>query len=62
MIDHPGLQGEILFQENIVYNFKTGNVFKNFDSDFLSYPFGENLGFAIANSFHLFMYILLGSS
>lgn len=59
MSGHPGLQGEILFQENIVYNFKKGNLLRYFNTDYLNYPAGENLGFAIANSFHLYMYLPL---
>lgn len=59
MIDHPGLQGQILFQGNIIYNFEKGNLFRHFKTDYVNYPFGENLGFAIANSLHLFMYIPL---
>jgi hypothetical protein len=58
-IGHPGLQGEILFQKNIIYNSAKGNTFKYFNTDYLNYPFGENLGFAIANSLYLFMYIPL---
>jgi len=57
--DYPGLQGEILFQQNIIYNFEKGNRFAHFNTDYLNYPFGENLGFGIANSLHLFMYIPL---
>ncbi|MBN1871067.1 MAG: hypothetical protein JW800_00680 [Candidatus Omnitrophica bacterium] len=56
IVDSPGLQGEILFQENIIYNIKKGNVFKYFDTDYLNYPNGERLHFALANSFHLFLY------
>jgi hypothetical protein len=59
MIDCPGAEGEILFQRNIIYNFERGNLFNYFNTDYLNYPFGENLGFALANSFHLFTYIPL---
>lgn len=59
MISHPGLQGEILFQKIIVYNFEKGDLFQYFYTDYLNYPFGENLGFGIANSLHLFLYIPL---
>lgn len=55
IIGHPGLQGELLFQRNIIYNFEKGNIFKHFKTDYLNYPFGENLGFVIANSFRLFV-------
>lgn len=59
MADHPGLQGEILMQGNVFYNFEKGNALKYFKTDYLNYPYGEDLSFAIANSFHLFMYIPL---
>ena len=59
MIDHPGLQGEIFMAENISRNFEKGNFRYYFKTDTLNYPFGENLGFAIVNSLHLFMYIPL---
>lgn len=59
MADHPGLQGEIFMQGNIIYNFEKGNIFKHFKTDYLNYPFGENLGLGLANSLHLFMYIPL---
>ena len=55
MIGHPGLLGELLFQKNIIYNFEKGNIFKHLKTDYLNYPFGENLGFVIANSFCLFV-------
>ena len=54
-----GFRGEILFQENFVYNAEKGNLFRSFDTDFFSYPWGENLSFALANSFHLFFYLPL---
>jgi hypothetical protein len=56
---HPGLQGEILFEKNIIYNFENGDLFRYFKTDYLNYPFGENLGFALVNSLHLFMYLPL---
>ncbi|OGW75963.1 MAG: hypothetical protein A2Z72_04680 [Omnitrophica bacterium RBG_13_46_9] len=57
--NQPGFQGEILFQKNFIYNFEKGNTFRHFNTDYLNYPFGENLGFGLANSLHLFMYIPL---
>ena len=58
IIDVP-LQGEILMQGNLVYNFAKGNALHYFKTDYLNYPIGENLRFAIANSWHLYMYIPL---
>ena len=59
MFEYSGLRGEILMQGNFIYNFEKGNVFKHFETKYLNYPFGENLGFGPANSLHLFMYIPL---
>ncbi|MDD5613689.1 MAG: hypothetical protein PHQ54_01300 [Candidatus Omnitrophica bacterium] len=57
--DRSGLYGEIVMEENVFYNFKNGNVLEFFKTDFFNYPVGENLGFRLANSFHLFLSIPL---
>jgi len=57
-IDAP-LQGEILMQGNMLYNFQKGNALNFFKTDYVNYPKGENLRFVIANSFHLYAHIPL---
>lgn len=55
-ISHPPMQGEMLLEKNIIYSFEKGSLFRHFETDYLAYPWGESLGFGVANSLHLYMY------
>ena len=57
--DEPGLQGQVFLQKNLIYNFEKRNTLRHFDTDYLNYPAGENLGFGIANSLFLIIAIPL---
>ena len=50
------MMGELLFQEHTVLNIREGNVFRPFLTDKANHPRGQDLGFAVANSAHLYLY------
>jgi len=52
----PGMMGELLFQEHTVLSIREGNVFRPFLTDKANHPWGQDLGFAVANSAHLYLY------
>lgn len=52
----PGMMGELLFQEHTVLSIREGNVFKPFLTDKANHPWGQDLGFAVANSAHIYLY------
>jgi len=54
MIKHPGLQGELFQERNILYNMKKGNFIHWFITDLVNYPKGQDLGLKISHSLHLF--------
>lgn len=51
---HPGLLGELFLQRNILYAMKNGSLSHYYVTDLVNYPWGQNLGPAIANSLHLY--------
>lgn len=51
---HPGFQGELFFEKNILYNAQKGNLFHWFRTDLVNYPAGQDIGLRVANSLHLY--------
>ena len=52
----PGMIGELLFQEHTVLSVREGNASRPFLTDKANHPWGQDLGFAVANSAHLYLY------
>jgi hypothetical protein len=51
-----GQLGEHFLSENLLHNLRQGNVLRPFRTDLCNHPEGQDLGFAVANSLHLYFY------
>lgn len=54
-----GQLGEYFLTENLLHNLRQGNVLRPFRTDLCNHPEGQDLGFAVANSIHLYFCALL---
>jgi hypothetical protein len=53
-LEHSGLEGELFFERNTLYNAQNGDFSHLFRTDLVSYPYGQDISLRVMNSLHLY--------